>query len=261
MGTDYNTISNASTFNISIPAGNYDGSDATSVFTIPFTVINNNVPQGVRTIVFTIQPSSSFFASSTTTCGGSPTIASSYTIYDDDFVSGKVWDDADNSANNTFININTGSETGTNTGGLLNAILVDSNNKVLKTTPVAADGTYTFLDVPLNQSNVKIILSTTAGTVGNTALRHPSHLTGSTLVHSRQLLLILLQTSLVRTLELSSCPILIMSMELQQQIQGEPILYKFQHYLAPTRKMGTLVLATVSRLLVCQLMGRCTTTV
>ncbi|QLE48234.1 hypothetical protein FD724_08915 [Nostoc sp. C057] len=169
LGTDYNTISNASTFNISIPAGNYDGSDATSVFTIPFTVINNNVPQGVRTIVFTIQPSSSFFASSTTTCGGSPTIASSYTIYDDDFVSGKVWDDADNSANNTFININTGSETGTNTGGLLNAILVDSNNKVLKTTPVAADGTYTFLDVPLNQSNVKIILSTTAGTVGNTA--------------------------------------------------------------------------------------------
>ncbi|MBD2507075.1 hypothetical protein H6G91_07310 [Nostoc muscorum FACHB-395] len=169
LGTDYNTTSGTPTFNIAIPAGNYDGSDATSVFTIPFTVINNNVPQGVRTIVFTIQPSSSFFASSTTTCGGSPTIASSYTIYDDDFVSGKVWDDADNSANNTFTNINTGSETGTNAGGLLNAILVDSNNKVLKTTPVAADGTYTFLDVPLNQSNVKIILSTTAGTVGNTA--------------------------------------------------------------------------------------------
>ncbi|MBN3911315.1 MAG: hypothetical protein HWQ35_33720 [Nostoc sp. NMS1] len=169
LGTDYNTISNTSTFNITIPAGNYDGSDATSVFTIPFTVINNNVPQGVRTIVFNIEPSTSFFASSTTTCGGSPTIASSYTIYDDDFLSGKVWDDADNSANNTFTNINTGSETGTNAGGLLNAILVDSNNKVLKTTPVAADGTYTFLDVPFNQSNVKIILSTTTGTVGNTA--------------------------------------------------------------------------------------------
>lgn len=169
LGTDYNTTSGTSTFNITIPAGNYDGNDATSVFTIPFTVINNNIPQGARTIVFTVQPSSSFFASSTTTCGASPTIASNYTIYDDDFLSGKVWDDADNSANNTFTNINTGSETGTNAGGLLNAILVDSNNKVLKTTPVAADGTYTFLDVPLNQNNVKIILSTTAGTVGNTA--------------------------------------------------------------------------------------------
>ena len=169
LGTDYNTTSGTSTFNITIPAGNYDGNDATSVFTIPFTVINNNIPQGVRTIEFTIQSSSSFFASSTTTCGASPTIVSNYTIYDDDFLSGKVWNDLDNSANNTFTNINTGSETGTNAGGLLNAILVDSNNKVLKTTPVAADGTYTFLDVPLNQSNVKIILSTTAGTVGNTA--------------------------------------------------------------------------------------------
>ncbi|MEH2046483.1 hypothetical protein [Nostoc sp.] len=169
LGTDYDTTSHTSTFNITIPAGNYDGSDATSVFTIPFTVINNNVPQGVRTIIFTIQTSSSFFASSTMTCGNSPTVASNYTIYDDDFLSGKVWDDADNSANNTFTNINTGSETGTNAGGLLNAILVDSNNKVLKTTTVAANGTYTFLDVPLNQSNVKILLSTTAGTIGNTA--------------------------------------------------------------------------------------------
>ncbi|MEH1842151.1 MAG: hypothetical protein V7L20_26325 [Nostoc sp.] len=168
-GTDYDTTSHTSTFNITIPAGNYDGSDGTSVFTIPFTVINNNIPQGVRTIVFTIQSSTSFFASSTTTCGSSPMIASSYTIYDDDFLSGKVWNDADNSANGTFTNINTGSEIGTNAGGLLNAILVDSNNKVLKTTTVAADGTYTFFDVPLNQSNVKILLSTTAGTVGNTA--------------------------------------------------------------------------------------------
>ncbi|WP_341526064.1 hypothetical protein WKK05_26350 [Nostoc sp. UHCC 0302] len=166
LNTDYKTTSGTSTFNLTIPAGNYDG---TSVFTIPFTIINNNIAQGVRTIVFTIQPSTSFFASSTTTCGSNPTTISSYTIYDDDFLSGKVWDDADNSANNTFTNINTGSETGTNAGGLLNAILVDSTNKVLVTTPVAADGTYTFTDVPLNQSNVKIILSTTAGTVGNTA--------------------------------------------------------------------------------------------
>jgi hypothetical protein len=169
QGTDYNTTSGTSTFNVTIPAGNYDGSDATSVFTIPFTVINNGIPQGVRTIIFTIQPSSSFFASSTTTCGGTPTSVSNYTIYDDDFLSGKVWNDVDNSANNTFTNINTGSETGTNAGGLLNAILVDSTNKVLKTTSVAADGTYTFLDVPLNQNNVKIILSTTAGAVGNAA--------------------------------------------------------------------------------------------
>ncbi|MHC5730040.1 MAG: hypothetical protein ACYTXY_39190, partial [Nostoc sp.] len=34
---------------------------------------------------------------------------------------------------------------------------------------VAADGTYTFTNVPLNQNGVKIILRTTAGTVGKTA--------------------------------------------------------------------------------------------
>ena len=169
LGTDFNTTSGTSTFNMTIDAGNYDGSDATSVFTIPFAVINNNIPQGVRTIVFTLQPSSSFFASSTITCGNPPTLISNYDIFDDDFLSGKVWDDADNSANNTFTNINAGSETGTNAGGLLNAILVDANNKVLVTTPVAADGTYTFANVPLNQSNVTIILSTTAGTPGSTA--------------------------------------------------------------------------------------------
>ncbi len=169
LGTDFNTISGTSTFNITIPAGNYDGSDATSLLTIPFTVINNNIPQGNRTITFTIQPSSSFFTSSTMTCGGSPIIISNYTIYDDDFLSGKVWDDADNSANNTFTNIHTGTEAGTNAEGLLNAILVDSNNKVLTTAPVAADGTYTFINVPFNQANVKIILSTTAGVVGNPA--------------------------------------------------------------------------------------------
>ncbi|MGA7937405.1 MAG: lamin tail domain-containing protein [Kovacikia sp.] len=169
LGTDFTTTSGTSTFNLTIPAGNYDGSNATSLFTVPFTVISNNIPQGSRTITFTIQPSSSFFTSSTMTCGGSPITTSTYTIYDDDFLSGKVWDDADNSANNTFTNINTGSESGTNAGGLLYAILVDSSNSVLKTTPVAADGTYTFTNVALNQSNVKIILSTTAGTVGSAA--------------------------------------------------------------------------------------------
>lgn len=169
LGKDYNTTSGTSTFNLTIPAGNYDGSDATSVFTIPFTVVNNNTPDGVRTIEFKLETSSSFFANSTMTCGGLPTIVSKYTIFDDDFLSGKVWDDADNSANNTFTNINTGSETGTNAGGLLNAILVDANNQVLVTTPVAVDGTYSFTNVPPNQSNLQIILSTTAGTVGNTA--------------------------------------------------------------------------------------------
>lgn len=83
-------------------------------------------------------------------------------------ISGTVWNDADNSANNTFSNIRTGSEPGTNAGGL-NAILVNSAGNVIATTPIAANGTYTFNNITGNQSNVTIRLSTIAGTVGNTA--------------------------------------------------------------------------------------------
>lgn len=83
-------------------------------------------------------------------------------------VSGQVWNDADGSANNTFTNINTGAEPGTNAGGL-HAILVDSSGNVIATAPVAADGTYTLTGVETNQNNVTLILSTTTGTVGQPA--------------------------------------------------------------------------------------------
>jgi uncharacterized repeat protein (TIGR01451 family) len=83
-------------------------------------------------------------------------------------ISGKVWDDADNSANNTFTNINTGSEAGTNAGGL-NVLLVNSLGNVIATTPIAADGTYTFNSLTTNQTNVTLRLSTTSGTVGAAA--------------------------------------------------------------------------------------------
>jgi hypothetical protein len=83
-------------------------------------------------------------------------------------ISGHVWQDADGSANNSFTNIKTGTEGGTNAGGL-NAILVDSTGKVIAVTAVLPDGTYTFTGISGNQSNVSIRLSTTTGTVGQTA--------------------------------------------------------------------------------------------
>jgi uncharacterized repeat protein (TIGR01451 family) len=83
-------------------------------------------------------------------------------------VSGKVWDDADNSANNTFTNINTGTEPGTNAGGL-HAILVNASGNVISSAPVNADGTYSFSNIISGQSNVTIRLSTTAGNSGSAA--------------------------------------------------------------------------------------------
>ncbi len=79
-------------------------------------------------------------------------------------VSGTVWDDADNSAAGTFINIKTGSEAGTNAGNNLYAILVDPvTNNVLSSAPVNADGTYTINGCPINVANIPVIISTTPG--------------------------------------------------------------------------------------------------
>lgn len=81
-------------------------------------------------------------------------------------VSGTVWNDINNSANNTLSNIFTAGESGTNAGGL-NAILVDPvTNLVIASVLVAANGTYSFTNVP-SFANLQVILSTTAGTAGS----------------------------------------------------------------------------------------------
>ncbi|MBD2189071.1 DUF11 domain-containing protein [Pseudanabaena mucicola] len=169
LGTDFNTPTGTNNFTMTIPAGNYDGSNATSTFFIPFTIIQDGTTEGDESIIFEIGSSGNYFISSTTTCGSPPIGNSSYTVFDDEFLSGNVFDDVDNSANGTFTNIQTGSEVGTNAGGLLNAILVSSTGNVLATTPVNADGTYIFNDVPFNQNNVTIRLSTSTGTIGAAA--------------------------------------------------------------------------------------------
>ncbi|MCX6319508.1 MAG: T9SS type A sorting domain-containing protein [Bacteroidetes bacterium] len=81
-------------------------------------------------------------------------------------VSGTVWNDINNSANNTLSNIFTAGESGTNAGGL-NAILIDPvTNLVIASVAVAANGTYSFTNVP-SFANLQVILSTTAGTAGS----------------------------------------------------------------------------------------------
>ncbi|ANV84862.1 hypothetical protein AWQ21_11015 [Picosynechococcus sp. PCC 7003] len=161
---------NGNTVTITIPPGNYDGTAATgSLINIPIEIIQDQESEGNETIEFVINADpTKFFNLSTTTCGAAPITSSIYTIFDDEFLSGTVWNDVDNSANNTFTNIQTGSEVGTNADSLLNAILVDSNGNVLASAPVQPDGTYTFDDVPFN-TNVRIRLSTSPGIVGNPA--------------------------------------------------------------------------------------------
>ena len=82
-------------------------------------------------------------------------------------VSGTVWNDANNSAAGTFTNIFTTGEVGTN-ATTLNAILVDSSGNVGATTPVAANGTYSFANVT-PAAGYTIRLATSTGTVGQPA--------------------------------------------------------------------------------------------
>ena len=83
-------------------------------------------------------------------------------------VSGTLWDDANNSANNSFANIFTAGESGTSAGGLY-AILVDAAGNTVASTPIAADGTYTFTNVLANQNNLKLRLTTLMGVFGEPA--------------------------------------------------------------------------------------------
>lgn len=83
-------------------------------------------------------------------------------------VGGTVWRDVNGSANNTFSNIQSSGETGTNAGGLF-VVAVDSAGNVIGFASVAANGTYTITGVPPNSSGVSLRLSTTSGTVGQPA--------------------------------------------------------------------------------------------
>jgi uncharacterized repeat protein (TIGR01451 family) len=72
---------------------------------------------------------------------------------------GNVFDDSDGNK------IQNGSETAFTSGGL-NAVLVDTNNKVIAITPIAADGSYTFNNIPAN-NNYTVQITTATATVGS----------------------------------------------------------------------------------------------
>jgi uncharacterized repeat protein (TIGR01451 family) len=82
---------------------------------------------------------------------------------------GTVWNDTNGSAANTFNNIFTSGETGTNTGTTLYALLVNSTGNVVASQTIATNGTYSFPGLNPSQTGLSIRLSTTAGTVGNNA--------------------------------------------------------------------------------------------
>ncbi len=83
-------------------------------------------------------------------------------------LSGKLWNDADQSGTATFTNINTNAETGTNGNGSINVYLVDNNNEVVDISPIDVDGTYQLSNVPSSTANLKLILSNEVLSIGST---------------------------------------------------------------------------------------------
>jgi gliding motility-associated-like protein len=75
-------------------------------------------------------------------------------------VAGTIWNDVDYSANDSFSNIKTNAETGTNGDAALNVYLTDSTNTIIDNAPVNNDGTYKLFSVPSNTSNLSLLLST-----------------------------------------------------------------------------------------------------
>jgi uncharacterized repeat protein (TIGR01451 family) len=96
------------------------------------------------------------------TAGTNPTLDFTFLTFDvveSATVSGKVFNDADSSK------IQNGAEAGTNGGGV-NAVLIDSNNLVVATTPVATTGAYSFSGVTAN-ATYKVLITTNTATPGS----------------------------------------------------------------------------------------------
>lgn len=87
LGVDYTTPGNAATFNVTVPAGTYDGG-AGSLIALPIAITNDILPEGNETIALRISPPTGsplpFLLTSITTCGGAAQDTRSYTITDDD---------------------------------------------------------------------------------------------------------------------------------------------------------------------------------
>jgi gliding motility-associated-like protein len=81
---------------------------------------------------------------------------------------GTIWNDVDYSANDSFDNIKTNSETGINPNGSIYVYLLDSTNKVIDYTPADDAGVYQLSSVPANTSKLSLVITTDIIAIGGT---------------------------------------------------------------------------------------------
>lgn len=80
LGTDYTTPGNASTFNVTIPAGNY----SLQAIALGISIVNETEREFDETISLSVGTGSNHIISSTGTCGNAGRATSTYTILNDD---------------------------------------------------------------------------------------------------------------------------------------------------------------------------------
>jgi hypothetical protein len=81
---------------------------------------------------------------------------------------GTIWNDTDQSGTETFTNIQTGSETGTNVNGSIYVYLIDSTSSIIDYAPVDNAGVYQLSNVPSSTPKLTLLLSTDILSVGGT---------------------------------------------------------------------------------------------
>ena len=82
LGTDYTTPSGTATFNVTVPAGDYDGTQA---IPLGLVILNDTDIEPDETITLAITPNpGAYTIASTQSCGAAPAGTTTYTIIDDD---------------------------------------------------------------------------------------------------------------------------------------------------------------------------------
>jgi uncharacterized repeat protein (TIGR01451 family) len=80
LGQDYTTTSGTNTISVTIPEGVYDG----NTFNLTMSSLQDTVIENNETLVLTIQPSTGYVLTSTTTCGSTANNNVTWTLLDDD---------------------------------------------------------------------------------------------------------------------------------------------------------------------------------
>jgi CshA-type fibril repeat protein len=162
LGSDYTTPNGLATFNVTIPAGSYDG---TTSIPLGITVLDDGLIEGNETVQLTVNPNpGAFQIQSTSVCGGAQNANITFTILDNDSLAAPLASsDAVTTNFNTAVTFSAWSNDTAPSGSTLSGNTVDldpATAGVQTTITVAGQGTFT------SNNNGTVTFTPVAGFVG-----------------------------------------------------------------------------------------------